>query len=197
MIVLGLTGQSGAGKSYICDILRNAGIPCLDTDRVARDVCGAGMPCLAELQNAFGDGILLPDGTLNRKALGKIVFSDREKLLLLNSITHKYIRAETEQWLDTYRRAGAAIAVVDAPVLFESGFDAMCDCTAAVIAPLDIRIARILRRDGISEAEARARLASQHDDEYFLNRCDYIIRNGHEDPTPAVLQTVRDIRARL
>ena len=196
MIVLGLTGQSGAGKSYVCDILRGAGIPCLDTDRVARYVCEAGTPCLAELHEAFGDGILLPDGSLDRKALGKIVFSDREKLQLLNNITHKYIRAETEEWLNTYRCAGAALAVVDAPVLFESGFDALCDCTAAVIAPEEIRLARILRRDGITEEAARARLASQHDDGFFETRCDYIIRNGHTDPTAAVLETVRDIRSR-
>lgn len=181
MKIIGLTGGSGAGKGYISEIFSRMGIECLDTDQVSRSVCQPGTPCLAELCHTFGEGILHPDGSLDRKGLAALAFADAEKLLCLNQITHHYILDACRTWLEQKKRAGAAAAVIDAPQLFESGFDRECDCTAAVIAPLETRIERIIQRDGLTREQALLRLSRQHTDEYFSAHCDYIIMNGPGD----------------
>lgn len=197
MIVIGLTGPSGAGKGYICRLLAQEGIPSLDTDQVARAVCEVGQPCLAELRTVFGDAILQTDGTLNRGALAGIVFADPAQLARLNAVTHKYIRRESEKWLDAQKAAGHAMAVIDAPVLFESGFDAMCDCTVGVLCDRETRISRILARDSISREAAEARINAQPGDTFYLAHCDYIIENGAaQDPALCVRELIAQIGRR-
>ncbi len=182
MIIIGLTGQSGAGKSSFSKALSERGIPCLDTDKTARQVVEKGKPCLAELVKAFGEEILLPDGTLDRKKLGSIAFSDKEKLAVLNRITHGYISLEVDKWLKLQEENGAVAAVIDAPQLFESGINKICNITIAVIADESVRFERILSRDGITEEYAKKRMASQKDDSFFISNCTHIIyNNGAED----------------
>lgn len=178
MKVIGLTGQTGAGKGAFCKILSEYGIPCLDTDKTARQVVEKGTPCLDELCGHFGCCILESDGTLNRKKLGEIAFSDKNELAALNSITHKYITEKVEMWLDKKRAEGCIAAVIDAPQLFESGENNICDITVALLAKEDIRLARILDRDGITEQYARKRMASQKDELFFISKCDHIIYNN-------------------
>ncbi len=178
MKTIGLTGQTGAGKGSFCKVLESYGIPCLDTDKTAREVVEKGTPCLKELCLHFGDGILDHDGTLDRKKLGSIAFSDKDELCALNCITHKYITEKVKNWLSEKQSEGCVAAVIDAPQLFESGVDKICDITVALLADYDIRFLRITRRDGISGDYARKRMASQMDEGFFAARCDYVIKNN-------------------
>lgn len=178
MKVIGITGPSGAGKGAFSALLADFGIPCIDTDQTARAVVEKGKPCLCELTARFGNEILLPDGTLDRKKLGGIAFSDEEAHRALNEITHKYITAEVHAWLDAQCAQGHAVAGIDAPLLFESGENALCDVTVAVLSDEKTRLARVLARDGITPEYAKKRLASQKSDAFFLAHCDHIIYNN-------------------
>jgi len=99
MIVLGLTGGMGAGKGYVAGVFAEYGVQSIDTDQVSRQVCQPGQPCLAQLTEAFGEEILLEDGSLNRKKLAEIAFADADSTALLNQITHKHILAACKAWL--------------------------------------------------------------------------------------------------
>ena len=197
--VLGLTGGTGAGKGAVSAVLSENGIPTLDTDRVSRLVCEAGQPCLAALAERFGSDILLPDGTLDRAGLAALVFGEpdadkkAEKLSALNRITHHYILEYARDWLCEQKAAGFTAACIDAPQLFESGFDTECSYIIGVTAECETRIARIIARDGITREKALQRIASQHDDVFFAAHCDLIIENNG-DPD-ALKQSVQKLIA--
>ncbi len=183
LTVVGLTGGSGAGKGEISLCFMSYGVRVLDTDKVSRLVSAPGQPCLKELAEYFGESILREDGTLDRKGLAAIVFGEpdeakkTEKLTMLNKITHKHIIDEINSWLERRAEAGDKVAVIDAPQLFESGFDKSCDYKVGVIADKDVRIRRIMARDGITREIAEARIASQKSDEFFNENCDFIVYN--------------------
>ncbi|MBQ3064928.1 MAG: dephospho-CoA kinase [Clostridia bacterium] len=195
--VIGLTGGSGSGKGEAARVLAAHGIPSLNTDEVSRLVCQKGWSCLEELTDAFGDGILLPDGTLNRQKLAGIVFGEPDpdlrvqKLNTLNSITHRYILDYCRHWLGERREAGCRAACIDAPQLFESGFDRECDLIIGICADKDIRIRRICQRDGITYEKACQRIDAQYDDRFFAEHCDVMIENnGSTDALAAALTDV-------
>lgn len=177
MLTIGITGSSGSGKGYVCDILRENGIPCLDTDRVCHDLYKAGTECSEALAREFGAEILTPDG-IDRKKLGAIVFSAEDKLARLNEIAHFYIRKETVDWLGNEEKNGTRVAVIDAPLLFESGFDALCDIKVTVTADRETQISRITERDGISAEAAEARLSNQKPTFFYVEKSDYVIDNS-------------------
>ncbi len=177
MTIIGLCGGSGSGKTTAAAVMSSEGAAVIDTDRVYRELCVSGSPCLRELEHEFGQGIIAPDGALDRASLAKLVFDDAKLRLRLNGITYKYIRAETERLISLYADRGAAAVVVDAPLLFESGFDALCNITVGVTAKKELRIKRIVARDGISAAAAEKRIASQCSDDELRSRCDTIIEN--------------------
>lgn len=198
MMVLGLTGPTGAGKGAVSAAFAKLyGIPSIDTDRVYHDLLVPPSACLDELVVAFGAEILSEDGCLNRAVLSKIVFSDasREKQTQLNHITHKYVLARTEEMLQAYRLDGMPAALVDAPLLYESGFDAKCDKVIAVLAPMDVRKARIIARDGLSEERAVARLNMQKPDEFYTSQAQFVIVNDGnlEALTDRVGQIISDL----
>lgn len=179
LLILGLTGQSGSGKGEVCRAFSCfENVVCLDTDKTAREVVEKGKPCLSELCEYFGDGILNEDGSLDRRKLASAAFSDEEKHCSLNRITHFYITKEIKKWLDVMQKDGAGVAVIDAPLLFESGANELCDITVGVIAPYPTRLKRIIKRDGIDKKSAKLRLDSQPKDSFFKERCDYIIANN-------------------
>lgn len=153
MKIIGLCGRSGSGKGYVCGIFDEYGIPSVDTDALYRNLTKAG-DSPAELtkliSNEFGETVIAKDFSLNRRVLSGIVFSDPEKLALLNKITHTYIIAESRRKLAELDGDGAYAAILDAPLLFESGFNTECDITACVISDEERRVRRIVRRDGIS-----------------------------------------------
>ena len=184
MIVIGLTGPTGAGKSIVSGILERNGIPVIDTDKVSRLVYEKGGACLAELVDAFGEGILAPDGTLDRKALASEVFESKEhteKLARLNSISHRHILARVDQWLEEKKQEGHCAAAVDAPQLFESGYDKSCDFIIGVVADKDKRIERIKARDNIDTDTALARVRSQHSDGFFEKSCSVVFHNDKSE----------------
>ena len=178
MLVLGVTGQSGAGKGALCDIMKKKGIACLDTDKTAREVVLPGTECLARLCEHFGKEILLEDGSMDRKKVASIVFSDKDELEFLTKTTHKYIIEKIKEWLLDPQIAGDKIVIIDAPQLFDAGADFYCNFKLCVLADKETRIARITERDGITREAAIARIESQNDDEYFKQRCEYVIYNN-------------------
>lgn len=178
--ILGLTGPSGAGKSVVAQRLRDAhGFAWIDTDAVYHDLTNSPSPCLDELRAAFGDGVI-KDGALHRPTLASIVFAPDagDKLELLNRITHKHVLAVTAQRIEDARQNGARGAIIDAPLLFESGADATCTHTLAVIADKQTRLARIVARDNLSQEAAQKRLDAQKPDAYYCEKADFIIENN-------------------
>ncbi len=178
MLVLGVTGQSGAGKGAFCDLLRQKGIHCLDTDKTARQVVEPGTECLGVLVSHFGKDILLDDGSMDRKKVASIVFSDKKELEFLTKTTHKYIIEKMKEWLFEREIEGDKIVVIDAPQLFDAGADLYCNFKLCVLADKNIRARRIMERDGLTLEQAMARIDSQNDDEYFKERCDYTVYNN-------------------
>ena len=180
LFVVGLTGPTGAGKSEVARVLAEHGIPVLDADAMAREVVQPGSPCLAALAEEFSDDILHPDGSLNRRQLAKRAFATPEDTLRLNAITHPPIIALTEKRLRQLEQEREPVAAIDAPLLFESGMDAICDVTVAVLAPLSQRLARICARDGLTEQQAHARVAVQPEDAYYTQRATYVLHNEQD-----------------
>lgn len=172
---VGLTGGTGTGKSSVSRIFKENGFEILDFDLISRQVCGRGSKCLEEICLNFGRGILNEDLTLNRKSLGAIVFADKEKLDILNSITHKYILLRSEEIL---RESKSENFVFDAPLLFETKLEKKCDCVVSVLSSVEKRAERIVKRDSISYEYALKRINSQRDDEFYIEKSDYIIYNN-------------------
>jgi len=162
MINVGLTGSIAVGKTFVCNVLRELGCYVLDADLTAREVVEKGSPVLGELVETFGGSILLPDGSLDRKRLGSIVFGDKEKLASLNSIVHPPVIARQTEWLREVEAKDAdAIAVIDAALMIESGNYKRFDKLIVVWCEPDIQFARLKKRDKLSDEEARRRIASQ------------------------------------
>jgi len=172
-IVVGITGGSGVGKSYISGLLRENGYPVIDADKTAHDSIN-GELCKAELCEFFGAEIL-QDGKINRKKLGQIVFSDPKKLEKLNAITHKYILADIESKIE---KQSSKIVFVDGATLIESKME--LDKIFAVLADREIRKNRIMQRDCLSEEEANCRISAQQSDDFYRQNCDFVIENNGE-----------------
>lgn len=179
--VIGLTGQTGAGKSTVCRVFTQSGMDVIDCDAMYHEQLESNRKLVADLALEFGIMILTEDGGLDRKALGKIVFSDPEKLKRLNAIAFPYIREEIRRRVLNLQKLGHSYVVLDAPTLFESGIDADCDTVVSVIAPENLRLNRIMVRDHLSDTEARARMSSQHDDEYYTSRSKYVLNNDADE----------------
>ncbi|MBR4092461.1 MAG: dephospho-CoA kinase [Oscillospiraceae bacterium] len=177
MIVVGLTGQSGAGKTTVCDTFEKSGFAVINADIVAREVMSKGSKCLEETVNVFGD-ILLEDGSLDRKKLAGIVFSDTDKLRIYENIIFPYIISSIKEKIDIFKKEMYNYVLLDAPTLFESKADNLCDIIVSVIADREIRIERILKRDSITLDEAESRLNSQKNDDFYIEKSDYVIRNN-------------------
>ena len=173
--VLGLTGPTGAGKSTVAQELARQGGEIVDCDKLAREVTDSCRPCLQELCEAFGEDILDPSGALRRRVLAQRAFSGKEETERLNRITHPWILRLAAEQMAAAQKRGAAFAVLDAPVLYESGADASCDAVIAVLAPPALRLARIMQRDGIPEELARARMRAQQEPSFYGSRADFLI----------------------
>ncbi len=180
MLTIGLTGPSGAGKGTVASLFSPYGIRSIDTDKVYHDLLIPPSPCLDELAARFGRQILNPDGTLDRKALAAHVFvlGNEQELADLNRITHAYVLDVTRSICRELESQGCAGVFVDAPLLFESGFDRECDTTLTVLADPDVRLARIMARDGLTLTQAKARMAAQKSDSYYLERTAHVIYNN-------------------
>ena len=188
MLVIGLTGPTGAGKGKVSAIFENYGIPVINADCVYHELITPPSSCLQELCDTFGKEILLADGSLNRRALAAIVFFDPDARERLNAITHRYVMEEVKTRMERFRRDGVSVAVFDAPQLFEAGAHKACGAVISVLADRGIRLERIMARDGITTEAAMRRILAQKSDEFFKAHSDYIIENNGnvESLTPQI-----------
>ena len=161
MHVFGLTGGIASGKSAVAARLRARGVPVIDADQLARDAVAPGSGGLAEVVAAFGEGFVLPDGTLDRKKLGREVFGDEDKRRRLNAIVHPRVSALTFQATAKLRDAGEPLACYEAALIVENGLADAFRPLVVVSAPEDVQIARAAARDGATLDEARARVRAQ------------------------------------
>lgn len=177
MITIGLTGGIGSGKSTVSSRLAEHGAFIVDADLVAREIVEPGQPALAELAEAF-DGVLNPDGTLNRAELARQAFATPEATEKLNAITHPRIRARTEELFKQGRESGAEVLVYDMPLLIENGEVDKVDHVLVVDAPDELRIDRLVQHRGLDEDDARRRIAAQIDRATRLNAADTVLDNS-------------------
>lgn len=185
MIVIGLTGPTGAGKSTVAAMLRARGLYIADADLAAREILSPGSPVLQAVCASFGD-VLQPDGSLDRKALAKRAFACEENVRTLNRLTHpaieRYLFAQIEA-----NASGCAAAVIDAAALIESGIADKCDLVAVVTAPREVRLARIMARDGLTPEQALQRIGAQKDDAFYTAHADVVLLNdGVRELAPQV-----------
>ncbi len=175
--LIGLTGQSGAGKSTVAEVFAKLGAYVINADKIVAELYNAGSPCLKAVAAEFGQDILNPDGTLDRRKLAQRAFASRERTNALNRLVHPFVTARLFELL----RGAEGIVVFDAPQLFEANADVICDAVVAVTADKDIRVNRIIKRDSLSEEQAMLRVNAQHGEEYFRARADYIIENNFDE----------------
>ena len=178
VMIVGLTGQTGAGKSTVSTAFAENGFAVINADAIARLVMDKGTKCLAEVQDVFGNSVIREDGALNRKALAAIVFSDKKRLEMLNSITYPYITREILRQIRNLSSNGDKLILLDAPTLLESRADDFCDLVISVVSDAEIRERRIIERDNLTSAEAQRRMSSQLDEEFFKKHSDFIINNN-------------------
>jgi dephospho-CoA kinase len=174
-IVLGVTGNIATGKSTVVNVLRELGAQHIDADLVYRDLVAPGQPLLQDLADHFGKGIIARDGSLDRKALGAIVFSDPKKLQELDAITHPAVIEESDRRAEEIR---SGVIVMDAVKLIESGHADVCDEVWLVTAPEEMQVRRIMKRNDVDADEARRRVAAQPPVEPKLDRADVVIENS-------------------
>lgn len=176
---IGLTGGIASGKSTVSAQLAELGAAVVDADRIAREIVEPGSPILADIATRFGQALLLPDGSLDRKALGAIVFADEGKRKELESIMHPAIRAIMKQRMTELERdQPTRLVVVDVPLLFESGLAPMFERTLLVYVPPATQLQRLMARDGSTEEEAASRLQSQMPIDRKRELADIIIDNS-------------------
>ena len=170
-MIIGITGGSGCGKTTLLEEIAEQGGLVLDCDAIYHQLLAHDEALLSAIEARFPGTV--EKGVLQRKKLGAIVFSDAQALLDLNKITHSAVREEILRRLE----ANPGLAAIDAIALFEGGLSELCDVTVAVTAPEEQRIQRLMARDNIPEDYARSRIAAQHGDDWFRQRCDYVLEN--------------------
>ncbi|MFF8967960.1 dephospho-CoA kinase [Streptomyces sp. NPDC014995] len=193
MLSVGLTGGIGAGKSEVSRLLVECGAVLIDADRIAREVVAPGTPGLAAIADAFGRDVLTEDGSLDRPALGSIVFADPEKLAVLNAIVHPLVGARSREL-----EAAApedAVVVHDVPLLTENGLAPLYDLVVVVDVPPETQLDRLLRLRGMTEEDARARMAAQATREQRRKIADIVIDN--DVPLADLERRVKDVWAEL
>ena len=170
-MIIGITGGTGCGKTTLLNLIAEKGGLILDCDAIYHQLLISDKSMLASIDARFPG--VVENGALNRKKLGAIVFADEQSLLDLNAITHAAVKAEVLRRLESK----PALAAIDAIGLFEGHLAELCDVTVAITAPTEDRVNRLMQRDGISEAYARSRIAAQHDEAWFRERCGYVLVN--------------------
>ena len=171
-MIIGITGGTGCGKTTLLNLIGEKGGLILDCDAIYHQLLKSDKAMLDSIERRFPG--VIENGQLNRKKLGAIVFADENALLDLNAITHAAVKAEVLRRLE----CRPSLAAIDAIGLFEGHLAEICHVTVAVTAPVESRVRRLMARDGISESYARARIAAQHDEDWFRARCGYVLENN-------------------
>lgn len=176
MKIIGITGSSGAGKDTVCEIIEkkyNAEI--IDADKIAKELSKKGTVYLNSIINCFGTEIIDKKGELNRKKLADIIFEDEQKREELNKLTFIHVVDEIQKRINNIKKK---IIIVNAPLLFESNLNKICDYVIAIIADKDKQIIRVMNRDNITKEEAERRINAQNTNEFFVDNADYVIYNN-------------------
>lgn len=197
MRVIGLTGGIACGKSTISETLRTLGAAVIDGDELSRELTAPGGAALKRLREAFGEDVFHADGTLNRRALGRVVFASDEKRAALDGIMQPLIRKLILERIEAAREAGAPLCVLDMPLLYETGLDALCDRVWCAWVPRETQLKRLMARDGYTREEAEARLRSQLPAREKAGRADVVIdTSGFLENTRASLPALYEAELR-
>jgi dephospho-CoA kinase len=198
MILVGLTGGIATGKSTVANLFKRFGATVIDADQLARDVVRPGKPAWREIVKFFGEGVLLPDRTIDRHALGSIVFHNRRKLRRLERIIHPRVAREQQRLArDIVRRAPDAIIIYEVPLLFEAGVHRRVDKIIVVTADRETQVARLKRRDGLTRRQAFQRISSQMPLAQKTRRADVVLDGTKTKSllSKEIRRLVRDLRA--
>ncbi|MDO4618264.1 MAG: dephospho-CoA kinase [Clostridia bacterium] len=187
--VFGLTGPTGSGKSYVAKLFEEKGVMVIDCDLLAREIVKPQKPAWCEIKTAFGEGYFDKEGNLLRRKLAETVFSDEEKLGILNGITHKHIDREIKKIIDKTD----GIILIDGAVIIGSPVEKRCEFLVGVLAPEEVRIKRLLKRDKISEEQIKKRISSQENDEFYKKHCHFIIQNDSTGDLKSQIKEILDI----
>lgn len=190
-MVIGLTGGIASGKSTISSMLKELGASIVDADLIARSVVQKGEKAYNEIVQYFGEKILMPNGEINRKKLGHIVFSDHAKLEKLSSITHPQIINKIKEKVEEYRSEGAKVIVIDAAILIESGLNSYCDSIWLVSVDKEIQLSRLMERDKFAYIDALNRINAQYSIEEKVQFADVIIDNSK--PIEEVKKKIKEL----
>ena len=193
MKIIGITGNSGSGKSTISKILQDKcnGI-IIDADEVAKNMTCSDSKYLQEIANVFGTDVI-NNNKLDRKKMADIIFNDKKQKEKMNRITFEYVVDEIKNKIDLAKEQYDCI-ILDVPLLFESKLNELCDYTVGVIAKEEDKICRICKRDNINREKAIQRINSQPSDEFYINNCDYIIDNSNLEE---IIEKVNEMLKRL
>ena len=179
MKIIGVTGNSGAGKTTICEIISKiAKVKIIDADEVAKSLDFPGSEYIQEIIELFGQEVLNSSGSLNRKKLGEFIYISVPNKLELDKLTFKYVGGEVSKQLEVLKSEELDYIVLDVPLLFESELDKLCDYVISVTASVETKLNRIQTRDNIDENTARQRLAIQKDEDFFYRNSDFVIENN-------------------
>jgi len=174
-MIIGLTGGIATGKNTVADIMSKLGAKVIDADKISRKLTAKGSPVLKEISKVFGKNILAENGTLKRKTLARIIFSDKKSKLKLENILHEQIIFEI---ISAVKKEHAKTVVLNVPLLFEKKLDRFCDKTVVVWTPLKLQIKRLMLRDKVSLKDAQMRVSSQTPIEKKMKKADFVIDNS-------------------
>lgn len=177
MLKIGLTGGIGSGKTTVAKVFEVLGIPVYYADDAAKQLMNNNTALKQQLIASFGSATYFENGELNRKHLSSIVFTDKEKLALLNSFVHPATIADAQQW---FSKQTAPYVVKEAALLFESGTAEGLDYVIGVTAPLTVRLKRVMDRDAVTAEEVKRRMANQIDEQLKMKLCDFVLHNNEQ-----------------
>ena len=197
MKIIGITGPTGAGKTTALRALAGLGACVIDADAVYHRLLEESAPMREALTARFGASILDDGGKIDRKRLGNLVFGDPAALADLNAITHRFVEEEIARLEAQAAREGRPAVAIDAIALIESGVADRCDAVVGVLAPRELRVRRIMAREGIPEDYARRRVEAQREDEFYRTSCGYLLENNGEGDEAAFADRARTLFAQL
>lgn len=183
-MIIGITGNSGSGKTYVSKILaEKLGYKLIDADKIVYKLSMPGEKFYSEIVNTFGEEVLNDDKTLNRKLIADIIFNSKQKKNKMDKLTFQYVKREIEKNMEKN-------TILDAPLLFESGLDKLCDITITVIAEEIIKLERISKRDNITQEKAKERLNAQTKEEILKEQSTYVIENNEKNNAENEIQKI-------
>ncbi len=195
MIKVGVTGGIGSGKSTLCNKFEEIGVPLYNSDRRAKEIMISDTAVVSQLKSLFGDECYMADGSLNREHISRQIFFSEEKLDAINSIVHPAVKSDFRRWAESHD--DVPYVILESALIFDSEIEDAVDHTVAVLAPMELRIMRVVNRDGFSQDEVEARMLMQLTDDEFYERADYTVVNIIEADLDGSVERLDQIFKRL